>query len=572
MSSKLTKSCTILLTALLAVSVAGCQSSNNSNDSAKNPAANSNDPAWKKAQTTPFTPYPETVTYTIGQVASNFSALAGTPYEKDNATDNVWTRYIKEKLNVQNKVAFEANDGTDYNQKVSMAIVGGTIPDIMVVPDLSTLQQLYENDLIADMTDAYNQCASDQIKEIYDSYKGRVLDTARFDGKLMALPTTEISHGPGVLWLRKDWMDKLGLADPKTMDDVENIITQFVKKDPGGNGAGNTVGLVVDNENTAGVSGGQYELNNIFTLYGAFPKQWMDDGSGKAVYGSVQPQMKPALAKLADMYKKGLIDRQFAVRTSDDRKALLTGGKSGSFMDNWWGSWTVADSIKLNPNAKWASYVAPQSEDGSVTMFTGNPSSSYLVVRKGFEHPEAAIKIASLQFDYQRYQEKDAAVLKKFEDYASYNVGGSPIAINIDYYDAFYRNVGIMEEALKTGDSSKLLTSNDINAYRSYKKYLDNIKNGEKLDSNGWAGYTSSITTANLVKNSKIKEVNPVFFGTTPSMALKWPTLTKMELEMFLKIITGEQSPDAFDSFVSSWKKTGGDTITNEVNKEITSK
>ncbi|MNC55124.1 hypothetical protein D3C75_1046370 [compost metagenome] len=55
-------------------------------------------------------------------------------------------------------------------------------------------------------------------------------------------------------------------------------------------------------------------------------------------------------------------------------------------------------------------------------------------------------------------------------------------------------------------------------------------------------------------------------------MALKWPTLTKMELEMFLKIITGEQSPDAFDSFVSSWKKTGGDTITDEVNKEITSK
>lgn len=38
-------------------------------------------------------------------------------------------------------------------------------------------------------------------------------------------------------------------------------------------------------------------------------------------------------------------------------------------------------------------------------------------------------------------------------------------------------------------------------------------------------------------------------------MALKLPTLTKMELEMYLKIITGEQTPDAFDSFVSSWKK-----------------
>ncbi|GJM75796.1 hypothetical protein HMSSN036_80120 [Paenibacillus macerans] len=54
----------------------------------------------------------------------------------------------------------------------------------------------------------------------------------------MAIPTTEISHGPGVLWLRKDWMDKLGLKEPKTLEDVENIITQFIEKDPGGNGPG----------------------------------------------------------------------------------------------------------------------------------------------------------------------------------------------------------------------------------------------------------------------------------------------------------------------------------------------
>ncbi|WP_334071845.1 MULTISPECIES: extracellular solute-binding protein [Paenibacillus] len=565
------KSASILLTALLSISLTACQSSNSAG-TAKESAANLNDPAWKKAMMTPYEPYPETVFYTVGQTATSYTSLAGTVYEKDTATDNVWTRYFKKKLNVQNEVAFEANDGTDYVQKVSMAIAGGTIPDIMVVPDQATLKQLYENGLIADLTDAYNNCASDRIKEIYDSYGGRVLESAKFDGKLMALPTTEISHGPGVLWLRKDWMDKLGLSEPKTMEDVEHILTQFLEKDPGGNGAGKTVGLVVDNENVAGISGGPYELNNIFALYDAYPKQWIEDGSGKAVYGSVQPEMKPALAKVAELYKRGLIDRQFAVRTPDDRKALLTSGKSGSFLDNWWGSWTVADTLKLNPDANWVSYVAPQSEDGSVTMFTGNPSSSYLVVRKGFKHPEAAVKMASLQFDYQRYLEKDPAVLEEFEDYSSNNIGGSPLAMNIDYYDAFYRNVGIFEEALKTGDSSKLVSNLDQNAYRSYKKYLDSVKNGEKPDPIAWAGYTSSILTANLVKNSKVKEINPVFFGTTPSMALKWPTLTKMELEMYLKIITGEQTPDAFDSFVSSWAKTGGDTITQEVNEALASK
>ncbi|MFD5022004.1 MULTISPECIES: extracellular solute-binding protein [unclassified Paenibacillus] len=570
MKHKLRKSSSIVLASLLAVAMVGCSSSNNS--SASTPKTDASDPAWKEAQTTPFGAYPETVTYSVGQVATSYSALAGTPYEKDNATNNVWTRYFKDKLNIQNTTSFESNDGTDYSQKVSMAIVSGEIPDLMVVPDYATLQQLYENDLIADLTEVYENTASDRIKEIYDSYGGRVLDSAKFDGKLMAIPTTEISHGPGILWLRKDWMDKLGLAEPKSMADVENIIKQFVEKDPGGNGAGKTLGLVVDNENVAGVSGGQFSFNNIFSLYGAYPKQWIDDGSGKAVYGSVQPEMKPALTKLSEMYKNNLIDRQFAVRTGDDRKALLTSGKSGSFMDNWWGSWTVADTLKLNPEAEWVSYVAPQSEDGSLTMFTGNPSSSYLVVRKGFEHPELAAKLVSVQYDYQRYQEKDEKALKEFEDYKSMNVGGSPLAINIDYYDAFYRNVDIMKEALETGDTSKLTSNEDLTAYNSYKKFLDSKKNGETPDSNAWAGYTSSITTASLVKASNIKEVNPLFFGSTSSMTLKWPTLTKMELEMYLKIITGEQTPDAFDKFVESWNKTGGEVITKEVNEAIATK
>lgn len=570
MNTKIRNSCIVALAFFLVLATVGCSKTDNA--PAEESAIDMNDPAWKEAKTTPFAPYPETVTYSVGQTAGNYTSLKGTPYESDNAINNVWTRYLKNKLNVQNEIAFEANDGTDYQQKVSMAIVSGEIPDIMVVPDRETLVQLYENDLIEDLTSAYENTASDRIKEIYDSYDGRVLDTAKFDDKLMALPTTEISHGPGVLWLRKDWMDKLGLSEPKTMEDIEHILTQFVEKDPGGNGAGKTIGLVVDNEQPVGISGGQYEINNIFALYGAFPKQWIDDGSGKTVYGSIQPEMKPALAKVADMYKKGLIDRQFAVRTSDDRKALLTSGKSGSFLDNWWGSWTVADSLKLNPDAEWVPYVAPQSEDGSVTMFTGKPTSSYLVVRKGFSHPEAAIKIASLQFDFQRYQEKDEATLKEFEDYSTYSVGGSPLAVNIDYYDAFYRNVGIMEDALTTGDDSKLTSNSDKAAYKAYKKYLDDSKNGNAVDSNAWAGYTSNIATAKLVQNSNIKEVNPIFFGSTKSMSLKWPTLMKMELEMYLKIITGEQTPDDFDKFVDSWKKTGGDLITEEVNEAIASK
>ena len=360
--------------------------------------------------------------------------LDGTEYEGDDDVNNAWTRYLKEKLNIQNTNLFEANDGDDYEQKVSMAIVSGEIPDIMGVGDYDTLKQLYENDLIADLTEVYENCASDKIKEIYDSYDGVCLETATFDGKLMGLPTTEISPGPGILWLRKDWMDKCNLEEPKTMEDIYNILKQFLVQDPGGNGEGQTTGLVID-PIIAGNPGGSYMPNSIFTLYGAYPKQWVDGGSGNAVYGSVQPEMKDALEQLSKMYSEGLIDKQFVTRTGDDRKGLLNSGKSGAFFGNWWGAWEVADSMSLNKEAEWVPYICPVGSDGKVTMFSGNPNSSYVVVRKEFEHPELVMKIASMQFDYSRYQEKDEEAYKELTDYGELNAGGSILATNIDYYD-----------------------------------------------------------------------------------------------------------------------------------------
>lgn len=551
-----------LMGAMVLGSLAGC----GKEESGTTASVDVEEPAWQEAMTTPYGKYPETVVYTLGKTATNFDVLDGTEYEGDDDVNNAWTRYLKEKLNIQNTNLFEANDGDDYEQKVSMAIVSGEIPDIMVVGDYATLKQLYENDLIADLTEVYENCASDKIKEIYDSYDGVCLETATFDGKLMGLPTTEISHGPGILWLRKDWMDKCNLAEPKTMEDIYNILQQFLVQDPGGNGEGQTAGLVIDPE-IAGNSGGSYMPNNIFTLYGAYPKQWIDDGSGNAVYGSVQPQMKEALEQLSKMYSEGLIDKQFVTRTGDDRKGLLNSGKSGAFFGNWWGAWEVADSMSLNKEAEWVPYICPVGSDGKVTMFSGNPNSSYVVVRKEFEHPELVMKIASMQFDYSRYQEKDEEAYKELTDYGELNAGGSILATNIDYYDGFPRSSKLVVDALESGDISQL-NRNDLTTYLNSKKYLESLENGEESTSSGWASYNSMLC-ASLVAETEVNRVMPVFFGSTQSMALKWPTLEKMEQEMLLKIITGEKPVDYFDEFVETWNKTGGEQITEEVNQAI---
>ena len=116
-----------LISAMVLGSFAGC----GKDEGESTVSVNQEDPAWKEAMTTPYGKYPETVNYTLGKTVTNFDVLDGTKYEGDDDENNAWTRYLKEKLNVQNTDLFEANDGDDYEQKVSMAIVSGEIPDIM---------------------------------------------------------------------------------------------------------------------------------------------------------------------------------------------------------------------------------------------------------------------------------------------------------------------------------------------------------------------------------------------------------------------------------------------------------
>lgn len=511
-----------------------------------------------EAATTPYGKYEELITYTVGKNTPGSPRLP----EGDTYENNAYTRYLKEVLNVQNKNVFEAANGDAYDQKVSMAVATGEIPDIMKV-DATTLKQLVDNHMIADLTEAYKNTATDKIKKMYDSYGGRALEAVTFDGKLMALPSTQCSNTPSMIWLRQDWMDKLGLQAPKTMDDIEHILNEFVTKDPGGNGKGKTIGLVVPT-NIGGVYGGLYQMDNILALYNAFPGQWIKE-DGKVVYGSITDNMKKGLGKIADLYSKGLIDPQMAVRKGDDITSLIVNGQAGAFFGPWWApDYPLNDAKKLNKDAQWVPYIAPVNEDGTVTAYTQNPVSEYFVVRKGFEHPEILIKIASVINDklvYEDYAREEIANYTK----KGVDSGTRPVNILINDQGAtidMYKNIELAINGKKDPES---LGGDKA----QYEKCLDYLKDPKNPSPDAWSGYTSRMISPKLMSETKVKEVNPVFFGQTTSMKLKWANLQKLQDETFLKIAIGQVSIDEFDNFVATWKKTGGDEITKEVEKVI---
>lgn len=515
------------------------------------------------ARTTPLGRYPETITFTQAKmVGNNDSNLP----EGDTYDDNVYTRCMMEMLNVRCENILQDTE-TQYNVNLEMMIANKTIPDIMMVSDLDTLRYLVENDMIADLTQAYENCASDRIKDIFNSYEeDSIFQNVTFEGKLMAVPETNVASGPNLIWLRKDWMDALGLCEPSTLDDVEAIVREFIQKDPGNNGPGNTVGLVCDT-NICGESGygNEYQMDLVFAACGAYPKQWIETDTGEIVYGSVQPEMKDALGHLNRWFSEGIIDPDFLFHTSTNILDMIVNGKCGSFFAPWWATNNpLMDAMKVNPDAEWMPYLIATDEDGSTSYYSQNPSFQYVVVRKEFEYPELVFKIISLVFDYMRYEERNN------EEYASYyslNVDPNvrPLAINIDYDEAVrncYTNITAALEG-KTDPDDLMVVERAY--YDSCKAYMEHP---DTKDLSLWSAWMSRIHVGSLMAEGNLNRVSSLFFGETKTMEEKWYRLQELEKAMYLKIITGEEPLAYFDQFVKEWNEQGGAQITAEVGEK----
>lgn len=521
----------------------------------------------EEARTTQFGAYPETIEYTLGKMTSvNNSNMP----ENDTYTDNAYTRYIKSVINVQNVDVFEAND-SQYDTNVSMVISMGSLPDIMVVSSQDEVEQLVEAGLIEDLTESYNNCISDRIRKMYESYGDSLKDMVTYDGKIMALPETNITDGPNLVWLRKDWMDKLGLSEPHTIDDVVNIVKHFISEDPGNNGVDasgkpNTVGLAVDTDVTGecGYSS-EFLLDIIFACFGAYPKQWIMNDDGEIVYGSVTDEAKEALSYINNLYNQGVIDNDFLLRTSTNICELIENGLCGSFFGPWWApNNPLANAVSRNPDADWQPYLIATDSDGTTSYHSQNPCYKYVVVRKGYEHPEIAAKMISVMFDKVRFDCTDS---EEFKNYYQINVEPTarPLSINVDYNNALsicYRNIDAAISGRKNPDSLELLERSFYDACSEY------IKNANKT-STQWAAYMSRIKACSLIAQDNIKVVDSLYFKTTDTMKSHWWRLKAKEKEAYLKIISGEEDISYFDTFVKEWNEQGGQTITSEVSESM---
>ncbi len=90
--------------------------------------------------------------------------------------------------------------------------------------------------------------------------------------------------------IRKDWLAKLGLKEPKTVEDLYTVAKAFTEQDPDGNGKKDTYGLIIPKWPGGYGSASPYDV--IETWFGA-PNGW-GERDGKLVPGFDTPEFLTA--------------------------------------------------------------------------------------------------------------------------------------------------------------------------------------------------------------------------------------------------------------------------------------
>ena len=513
--------------------------------------------AWKEAETSPLGKYPETVTYTLGQMkgTGNSNLPEGETYE-----NNAYTRYLKKILNVQNKNIFmESEEG--YDEALNILVKDRNLPDVFLVSDRETLEELVENDLIEDLTDVYKSCASDRIREMYESYGDELLESGTFDGKLLALPETAIDHGPQLLWLRRDWIEQLGLTEPKTLEDAFSVIQAFQENRMGAERDEEPVGLVCD-PGLVGTVSTSYSMDAIFENFGAYPEQWIRNPEGEIVYGSLTEETKNALSCLHDLYSRGILDPDFALRAQNNIRDLVVKGKCGAFFGLWWTpNNTLMDEYRQNKDADWQPYYLTSGARRQVEVYSTFRDNKYVVVRKGYEHPEIVMKVLSVLFDYSRYEADDT---EEMNAYFALNVDPTarPLMINVDYNEATYMVTRHIREALYGSRMREELSAIEVSYFDACKKYLGT----DSPSVEEWAAYKSRITAVGLLVDASYHPPERKYMGDGDSEIPQ--ILQQLEKKAFIQIIMGKRPISYFDEFVSKWYEQGGDQLVKAIRED----
>ncbi|MGO4181299.1 extracellular solute-binding protein [Paenibacillus sp. TAF43_2] len=484
----------------------------------------------------------------------------------ENIDNNVHTKWAKDTLGIDIKYLWTVSDQNNaYQTKLRLMLTSGQeMPDIISFRgDPTLIADLISSGQFTDAGELFDKYASDTYKEAM-AQDPTVWNPYMRDGKRMGIPILENAYNNDpVMYIREDWLKKLNLKAPQTIDELETVMEAFTNQDPDGNGKKDTTALSVGFKNN--LNTWMSETGWVFGMYGVMPNQWNVGADGKLAYGSIQPEMKPALAKLQDWMKKGYISQESGLYDEVKASEAFTAGKSGIIVGPYWMTgWPIPD-LKTNvPTSEYKPYPLPAGPDGKVGRHGTPISTGAVLINKNMKNKDAFFVYQNYLFDNWANPDGDGPFSKGFAKGYDYDIGPNG-------------------EIYREQDSDKI-PGGWVDAIRYTLTFdgaiipflringLAKLANGEKPSTPYEETLTTSIPeqmqAAKIVVDQKDAIMPSMFTGTpTETQLSKGDMLSKLEKEVLNKIIYNKTSVDEFDAFVERYNSSGGAKIAEEVNK-----
>ena len=500
-------------------------------------------------------PYDEPVEVTIVNYYNTnleTNMATWTDWWGETLENNRYVAAAEKALNIKIKYLWLKNDADKgYEKQLRLAITAGEIPDMFIVTNQNDLVQLAESGLIMPVDDVVDKYFTTWDKEIQSSDGGKLYEMAMYDGQCYGIPcnisdTDTFSY----IWLRKDWMDKLNLEAPKTMDDLRNIMLAFKEAKLGG--SENTYGMVIDKDL-------YYSTRGLFAGYGAYPEFWVEDESGNLVWGGTQENVKKALTYLNGLYNDGLLDKEFITQSNTDAKALMFNSQAGIL---YAGHWLAHDLQKLHdndPESDWICVALPSETGAPVEQYLTPVKRGWIVINESYEHPEVAAKIRALcTFAAQGgicdgtwwFSNDQAQALEPFQ-------------ASVSSWDNYNTYLNLLECYDKGGDTSVLRAKaitywNNLTSGASIWAWEHMFGNGE---------YTPMVVLRDAIENERI-HYDGYLGAQNEFMQDRWSVIKDEQLTAFTKIIIGEVGvEEGFADWLKTFDSMGGTQITRDVNE-----
>ncbi|MFM9327826.1 ABC transporter substrate-binding protein [Paenibacillus mesotrionivorans] len=260
---------------------------------------------------------------------------------------------IQKRTNINLKI--QDNDTANLSQ-FNIMLASGTYPDIIYVPGSypGGIAKLVEDGVAIRLNELIDKYAPN-YKKLLDENPQIKKQVMLDDGTIAKFPQVNLDlrrNAWSGTMIRQDWLDKVGLKTPTTIDEWYTALKAFKNTDLNGNGKLDEIPL--GDQNSFG------SIASFSTAYGLLTSFQINPNTGKAAYGPYEPAFKDFLTTMRKWYQEGLIDSEFAATDKKGFEAKFSNNMVGAYGGTITGINTYKNQLKSTvPNFKLVGVTPP---------------------------------------------------------------------------------------------------------------------------------------------------------------------------------------------------------------------